>query len=251
MQMNASPPLPQRIGRLLRAKQFLVFYAIGLVAIDLGAVLLSGWLYRHRPLHTLLGTETTVVGSAAARPAAALIALALAWLVLTSVLRAGYLRSLLGRAHWRPRDLRQFVTFLEFMALFALLGWGVSAAVNAAQSSAGLAEVAVLGAALATIPFLYADYVIIIDNVGLGRALVRSLQTVRANLFLSLLVLFVPTALAGLVAQLGGAPDGAAGSQLPAMVIYLLVMGCVQFLTDVVLICAYIDTVERGNIPVA
>ena len=58
MQMNARPALISRIGRLLRAKESLVFYAIGLGMLDFAAPLATGWLFRHRSLSTCWAPAT-------------------------------------------------------------------------------------------------------------------------------------------------------------------------------------------------
>jgi hypothetical protein len=249
MQMNGAPALVQRVGRLLRAKEFLVFYAIGLGVLDLGAALLSGWLFEHRSLHDLLGLGNSVLGDAAAGRTALLVVVALLYLLLAAFLRAGYLRSLVGRLHWAPRDGTQFVRLFWLMLLIDLVGWALAAALHAATDHAGLVELLLLAVALATIPFLYADYAIIVSNVGPGRAIARSLQTFRANVLVSLLLIAVPLVLSGIVARLLAGGDRLASAQLPGLVIYLLVWGSIMFLTDVVLICVYIDSIERGRIP--
>jgi hypothetical protein len=250
MQMNAAPALPQRIGRLLRAKEFLVFYAIGLGTLDLGVALLTGWLYHHRPLHELLGLDNSALGDAIAGRTVALIVIAVLYLLLAAFLRAGYLRSLLGRLHLAPRDGTQFRRLLALMVLIALVGWGLAAALHAVAQRGGLVDLLLLVVVVATIPFLYADYAIIVSNVGAGRAIARSLKTCRLNLSISILMLVAPLAVNEIVVRLlptGG--TGSAGTLLPDLVIHLLVWGSVLFLADVVLICVYIDSIERGKIP--
>ena len=96
MQMYAPPALLQRIGRLLRAKESLVFYAIGLGLLDFAAPLATGWLFAHRSLATLMHTDNSVAGDAVAGHTLAVIAVALAYLLLSAFFTAGYLRSLLG-----------------------------------------------------------------------------------------------------------------------------------------------------------
>ena len=86
MQMNAPPALLQRIGRLLRAKESLVFYAIGLGLLDFAAPLATGWLFRHRSLATLLRTDNSVAGDAVAGHAAAVVAVAVAYLAAVGLL---------------------------------------------------------------------------------------------------------------------------------------------------------------------
>jgi hypothetical protein len=248
MQMNPAPALLQRVGRLLRAKEFLVFYAIGLVVLDLGAALLTGWLFRHRSMHDLLGLDHSVLGDAASGRTLALISVGLLYLVLAAFLRAGYLRSLLGRLHWAPRDGTQFVRLFELMLLIDLASWGLAAALHAAAGQAALLDLLLIAVVAANVPFLYADYAIIVSNVGAGRAIVRSLRTIRGNGFVSLLMIVAPLVLGVIVGRLLGS-TGDATSLLPDVVIYVLVWGSIVFLADVVLICVYIDSIERGKIP--
>lgn len=48
--------LPQRVTAVLHAKQYLVFFAIGLYTLDFAVPIASAWLYRHEPLAELLRT---------------------------------------------------------------------------------------------------------------------------------------------------------------------------------------------------
>ena len=43
---SGRPTLPQRVTAVLHAKQFLVFFAIGLYALDFAVPIASAWLYR-------------------------------------------------------------------------------------------------------------------------------------------------------------------------------------------------------------
>ena len=144
MQMNASPALLQRIGRLLRAKELRVFYAIGLGLLDVGAPLATGWLFRHRSLATLLHTNNTVAGDAIASRGATAIAVAVAYLLVSAFFTAGYLRSLLGRLHWGPRDPAQFARLFALLALSARSRGGAAALENAAGPPSGLDRPAVV-----------------------------------------------------------------------------------------------------------
>ncbi len=186
MQMNARPALLQRIGRLLRAKEFLVFYAIGLGLLDVGAPLATGWLFRHRSLATLLHTNNTVAGDALTGRGVALVAVAVAYLLVSAFFTAGYLRSLLGRLHWGPRDARQFARLFALLALGAVVSWGAAALESAAGhrlGSTGLQLLVFAVATLVNVPLLYAGYAIVASNVGVTRAIVRSLRTFAANAF--------------------------------------------------------------------
>ncbi len=252
MQMNARPALLQRIGRLLRAKEFLVFYAIGLGLLDFAAPPATGWLFAHRSLATLLGTNNSVIGDAVAGHAVTVIAVALTYLALSAFFTGGYLRSLLGRLHWGPRDARQFSRLLAFVTLSAALSWGLRAAASVASHHLGDTTDLVVVFALQTIvnvPLLYAGYAIVTSNVGLVRAIVASLRTFAANAFISLLVMFTLFEVLLLLWQFLPGDSGSAAALLPTVLIHVLVWGSVSFVADVVLLSVYIDSIERGTIP--
>ncbi len=252
MQMDARPALLQRIGRLLRAKEFLVFYAIGLGLLDFGAPLATGWLFRHRSLATLLHTNNSVAGDAAAGRGVAVVAVAAAYLLVSAFFTAGYLRSLLGRLHWGPRDARQFARLFAFVVLVAAISWGIDALAGAANERLGDVASLVLVIAVQTIvyvPLLYAEYAIVASNVGVGHALTRSVRTFSANAFVSLAVIFGLLYVNLLLWQLLPGESGSALSLGPTVLIHVLVWGSVSFLSDVVLLSVYIDSIERGTIP--
>jgi hypothetical protein len=252
MQMNAPPALLQRIGRLLRAKEFLVFYAIGLGLLDFAAPLATGWLFRRRSLATLLHTDNSVAGDAVAGHRAAVVAVALVYLLLSAFFTAGYLRSLLGRLHWGPRDARQFARLFGFVTLYAAISWGLGAAAAVAGHSLSDTTYLLVVFALQTIvtvPLLYAAYAVVASNVGVGRALVRSVQTFAANAFISLLVVFSLFEVLLLLAQLLPGQSGSAAALIPTVIIRVLVWGSASFLADVVLLSVYIDSIERGTLP--
>ncbi|HUK76911.1 MAG TPA: hypothetical protein VL117_04840 [Thermoleophilia bacterium] len=249
MQVNAPPALLQRIGRLLRAKESLVFYAIGLALLDLAAPLATGWLFRHRSLATLLGTGTTVAGDAVAGHTVAVVAVALSYLLVSAFFTAGYLRSLLGRLHWGPRDGRQFARLLALLVLIAAISWGLAALQGLADSNTTLALLVVVAQMIVNVPLLYAEYAVVVSNVGPGLAIWRSLQAFAANPLVSLLVLYCLLLVSFLLWQLLPGDKGAALSLAPTMLIHVLVWGCISFLADVVLLSVYIDTIERGTLP--
>ena len=41
--------LPQRVTAILQARQYVVFFAIGLYTFDFGVPIATAWLYRHEP----------------------------------------------------------------------------------------------------------------------------------------------------------------------------------------------------------
>ena len=252
MQMNERPALLQRIGRLLRAKEFLVFYAIGLGLLDFGAPLATGWLFRHRALATLLPTGNAVVGDAVVGHTVAIIAVAVAYLLVSAFFTAGYLRSLLGRLHWGPRDARQFGRVLALLTIVATVSWGVAALYNVAGGhprSAGLALSVLVVQFAVNVPFLYAEYAVVASNLGVGRSLVRSMQTFAANAFVSLLVLVTFFVVSNVLWLLLPGDSGDALALGPTVLVHVLVWGSVSFLADVILLSVYIDSIERGTIP--
>ena len=252
MQVNDRSALLSRIGRLLHAKESLVFYAIGLGALDLAAPLATGWLFRHRSLSSLLGLDNSVLGDAAAGRRLTVLAVAVVYLLVSAFFTAGYLRSLLGKLHWGPRDGRQFGRLFALLVLVDAVSWGLAAAGHAGQGRLGETTLIVLVLAvqaLTWVPLLYAEYAIVASNVGVGRALVRSVQTFAANGFVSLLVLF---GLFEIDLLLWWWLPGSSGDALalgPTVIIHVLVSGSVNFLADVVLLSVYIDSIERGTLP--
>ena len=247
MQMNDAPALLRRIGGLLRAKQFLVFYAIALYALDLGAPVASFWLRDHHPLHTLLADSNSALGDAVLAPSAALVALAVVYLAATAWFTAGYYRSLLGRLHWNPRDGRQFARMLSLVVLTEVIGWGLGAAF-AREGADNLGQLVLVAAVVADILLLYVGYAIVVSDVGLPHALVRSWRTLRANLAISVAMAVLPYVVGGFVYLLvpGG---GGFADVLPPVVVVTALMGSVSFVSSVVLISVYIDAIEKRRVP--
>jgi hypothetical protein len=255
MQTNGSPTLLQRIGRLLRAKQFLVFYAIGLFALLYVPPLATGWLRDHRPLDVLVRDSDALLADLWARHSllmALIIALAI---VLQTWFRAGYLRSLLGRLHWGPVDGRQFRRLLGLMVTLELIAWGTSAAAVALGLSSDdvtldtRTQLLVLGLILVqllvAVALLYADYAIVVSSVTLLQSLRRSLDTVRANRLVSLLAVGLSLIIFDMTTSALSGIQGAGAAILPSIVILIVVRGALSFVLDVVLIAVYIDTIER------
>jgi len=249
MQMHARPALPQRIVRLLRAKEFLVFYSIGLAALDFGGPLLTGWLRHHRPLPALVDARSSVAGDAVAGHTVALLLAAVAYLLASTILTSGYLRSLLGKLHWGPRDGSQFGRMLVYTVAFTLLEWGTVAAAGAAGTDTATLEWLLVVQVAVSLPLLYAGYAIIASNVGPLRAVVRSLRTFAANIALTLLVLLGLLEVGFVLGVLAPLTADRTAPLLPALVVHVLVWGSVSFLADVVLLSVYIDTIERGTLP--
>jgi hypothetical protein len=151
-------------------------------------------------------------------------------------LRAAYLLALSGsRLTLRP-PLRLVVLLTVYDLAFWLSGIGIGLL---ADVGAGAAALALALLALVNVPFLYADYAIVVDGVGLLEAFTRSVRLVRAALGPSVLVF-----LAGLIAsELAAAAfdNGFSSStvQPTFLVAYLLVQVVIQYALDVALITIY------------
>jgi hypothetical protein len=252
MEMNGSPALLQRIGRLLRAKQFLVFYAIGLAALWDIPLLLSGWLREHRPLIDLWREQNSLLGDLVASPGLATAGVTLAFAALFAWFTAGYLRSLVGRLRWGPSGGRQYRRMLGYTLIYVLVSWGLSATAVAlgfndpdTTPGAGAQIVAELLQLIVNLALLYVGYVIVISDVSVWRSLRVSLATVRRNMLISVLILLLP----GVVMPFVWAPvaglEGGAARVSPSIVLVVVVSGVLSFVSDVVLVCVYVDTLER------
>ncbi len=247
MQMNGAPPtLLRRIVDLLRAKQFLVFYAIALTALDLAAPLLTGWLRVHHPLEVLVAGNLSTFGDSVVSHGAAVIAVAVAYFAVSSWFEAGFIRSLLGRLHWGPRDARQFRRLFALNVLVDALGWGITAAGGDVSSTSGQLAFAVW--IVVSIALLYASIAIVVSDASVARAIMQSLRTVRANPAFSGGVGLLP-----FVVLLDGLFwlrfSGDFASVLPSVIIWVTVMGSVTFLVYAVLILVYVDAIEKRCVP--
>jgi len=255
MQMNDSPALLRRIGRLLHAKQFLVFYAIGLTALSLTVQLVAGRLRDPRGLDELLLHTRPPFHDLAAARSVAVAAVVVVYLALMAWFTAGYLRSLLGRLHWGPFDGRQFGRVLGLVVIYGLIDWGFSAAyvaLGADDPDAALSDRAVTYLQLGYIAevavdlvLLYAFYAVIVSEASLLGSLRRSLTTVRDNWLISVLMAGVPLATGMILSPLVFWADSKDMAVQPTIVALVLIWGCVSFLADVVLITVYVDTIER------
>ena len=255
MQMNDSPALLRRIGRLLHAKQFLVFYAIGLTALSLTVQLVAGRLRDPRGLDELLLHTRPPFHDLAAARSVAVAAVVVVYLALMAWFTAGYLRSLLGRLHWGPFDGRQFGRVLGLVVIYGLIDWGFSAAyvaLGADEPDAALSDRAVTYLQLGYIAevavdlvLLYAFYAVIVSEASLLGSLRRSLTTVRDNWLISVLMAGVPLATGMILSPLVFWADSKDMAVQPTIVALVLIWGCVSFLADVVLITVYVDTIER------
>ncbi len=245
--------LTQRVTAVLRARQYVVFYAIGLYAFGFAVTLTSAWLYRHRPIGELLDDARSPLIDAVAGRSASIMLLFLAYIAVSTWLRAGYIRSLNGDFHLRPRDAGQFLRLLALNAVLAVvyaigsavMVWGSQAA-TAGNVAAALAAAVLMVISLAA---LYADYIVVLAGLGPLAAVVRSTRVLATAFGGSVIVLLVVTLL--------GNPNGALLSSvaqaslpraMPIMVVWTVALGGVLFVADVVLLVFYLGSPARGEL---
>lgn len=245
--------LTQRVIAVLRARQYVLFYAIGLYAFGFAVTLTSAWLYRHRPIGELLDDARSPLIDAVAGRSASILLLFLAYIAVSTWLRAGYIRSLNGDFHLRPRDTAQFLRLLTLNVVLAVvyaigsavMVWGSQAA-TAGNVAAALAAAVLMAISLAA---LYADYIIVLADTGPLAAVIRSTRVLATAFAGSVLVLLVVTLL--------GSPNGALLSSvaqnslpraMPIMVIWTVALGGILFVADVVLLVLYLDSPARGEL---
>jgi hypothetical protein len=238
--------LPRRVNAVLHAKQFLVFFAIGLYALDFGVSIGSAWLDRHRPIAELLRDRGPLADAVAAR-SAVIAAVFVAYLLASTWLRTGYIRSLVGPFHLGPADRRQFLRLLVLDLALAIAGALAAGAIALGGNDALVANAVVLGLLAFNLAVLYVDYIIVIADVGPLRAVVLSWRTVRAAPIPSALVLLA-VALIGTQAAslLDKNVTGSLAQALPMMLLQCVLMGGVVFVADVVLVVLYLNAAEKG-----
>ena len=155
----------------------------------------------------------------------------------------------MGRLHVRPVGIVQFGRLL---VLTLLLDGAFGALTGLANAQHGSAAVSLLLLALLLLSLvgLYADYAIVISNIGPLTGIYRSLQTVRAILGLSAgLVVFVMLLFQGINALLTASTSGSLAAIAPVLVIRVFLLGSLTFVLDVVLVLIYIEAIETGKIP--
>src|SRR5450756_1806920 len=241
------PTLPQRVTAVLHAKQYLVFFAIGLYALDFAVPIASAWLYRREPPAELLRNTWGPLADAVAARSAVIAAFFVVYLLVGTWLRAGYIRSLVGPFHLRPADRRQFLRLLALELALEVVGALAAGAIVLAGDDLLLANAVVFGLLAFYFVVLYADYIIVIADVGPLRAAALSWRTVRAALVPSVLILLTVT-------LLGDSASGVLNENvtvslaraLPMMVVQCVIMGGVVFVADVVLVVLYLNAAETG-----
>jgi hypothetical protein len=243
------PTLLQRCAATLRAKQFVVFYAIALYALGVATPLLTGWLREHRPAQDLLQTSSSPLSDLAATRSWLIAVVVAGFYILNAWFRAGYIRSLVGRRHLRPVGMAQFGRLLA-LALLLDGAFGALTGLTKAQHGAAATELLLLALLLLSLVGLYADYAIVVSNIGPLTGIYRSLQTVRARLGLSAgLVVLAVLFFQGIDSLLTVVTSGSLAAIAPVLVIRVFVLGSLTFVLDVVLVLIYIEAIETGKIP--
>ena len=134
------PTLPQRVTAVLHAKQYLVFFAIGLYTLDFAVPLASAWLYRREPLAELLTTRGGRSPTPSPRAARSSRRSSSSTCWSSTWLRAGYIRSLVGPFHLGPADRRQFLRLLALQLALEVVGALVAGAVVLAGDDAAAGQ---------------------------------------------------------------------------------------------------------------
>jgi len=243
------PTLLRRALAVLQAKQYLVFYAIPIYALAALVPLALSWLHDGGSVDEVIGRAHAPLYDVVAKPGVAAFGLVIAYLGAFTWFRAGYIRSIVGRFHARPQDGGQFASLLGLQliieAVSGLGAWVLVTADDATVTTVTGVVIFVIGIAL-----MYADYAIVITGLDPLRAITRSWACVGANLVLSTLVALAVNLIAIAVATLlAKSVDDGLLQALPLLVIDVVVMGIVTFVTDVILVVAYVHAVESGRLP--
>jgi hypothetical protein len=243
------PTLPQRVTAVLSAKQRLVFFSIGLFALDVGVPIVSAWMHRGGPLPDLLYNSWGPLADAVAARSVLIGLVWIAYVLVMTWLRAGYIRSLVGKFHLRPADTRQFLNLLGLELILEAVGaLGVWGLVLAGQSVLA-ANLVAFGQLAVYLVVLYADYIVIIAGVGPLRGIRLSLRMDRIRFLPSAGILLVVTLLGQLSSGLlGESVIGDLAHALPMLLVQCVLMGALIFAADVVLVVLYLDAVETGRL---
>lgn len=242
--------LTQRVIAILRARQFLVFYSIALAALGSIAILLGTWLATRLPLAQLLEQPRDTLTNAVLSPGLPTIALFVGVLLVTTWLRAGFLRSLVGEFSLRPRDRGQFLRLLALQVLLALFfGAGNELFYRFSDGSASggfAAGLLAMVLTVASVAVLYADYIVVLGDAGPLTALRLSARIAVGALLPSVLVVLIlqPLLQPGFLLPLATLEQGLAPS-LPMLLVQNLVVGSVLFVADVVLLAVFLETTAR------
>ena len=242
------PTLLRLVLTVLHKRQFVVFFAIGLYALDVLVPLLSAWLYHGGSLATSRKESLAALADAVASHSGAVAGVFLAYLLLKTWLRAGYVRSLTGPFRIGAASWGQFARLLGLEVILEVVAaTAVGAVVLTGGNPAG-GGVAVLAVMAIYLALLYADYIVVIAGVGPVRAVALSVRTVRLSLLPSLFILLTVTVIGDATSRI--AADAAAGvaQAAPLFLVQCMVMGSVVFVADVVLVVIYLSLAESGRL---
>ena len=167
---DTRPTLPQRVTAVLHARQYIVFFAIGLYALDFAVPIVSAWMHRRGPFAELLHNSGGRSADAVAR--AALSSAPSSSRTCSSALAARRLHPLAGGTPSPASgDRRQF---LQPARLRARPGGRRARSRRARSCSAAttvlVQRIASLGLLAFYLVVLYADYIIVLADVGPLRA---------------------------------------------------------------------------------
>jgi hypothetical protein len=248
--MNATrPTLPQRVTAVLKAREYVVFFAIGLFALDVAVPIVSAWMHRGGPFAELMYNSWGPLADAVAARSVLIGAVWVVYILVVTWLRAGYIRSLVGPVHFRPASGRQFLNLLVFQVLLEVVGalgvWGFAAAGDDAVA----ANLVAFGELAVYFVVLYADYIIVLGGVGPLRGIRLSLRMIRLRFLLSAGLLLLVTLVGQLSAgMLGENVITGLWRALPLLLVQSVLMGALVFVADVVLVVLYQDAVETGRL---
>jgi hypothetical protein len=249
-----------RVGAILRAKQYVVFFAIALYALDYAAPRVTGRLRHGGSLADVLSRLGSPFVDAFAGRSLLIAGVAIGVAAVTAFFRAGYIRSIVGRFHVGARDGRQFRRLFGLqLAIQAVLAVSVVLGDRLPTEPSGLDLTSTFAALAGTLLIVavslviaYADYAIVVSDLGLRAGLVRSWRVFRLNPLVTMLAFLAVTLLGGLVTALGsGRMTGwitGLLQALPGMVVEVVLFGLVLFVADVVLIVVYLETMESGRL---
>ncbi len=239
--------LAARISATLRAKQFLVFYAIVLLGIDFAVPLLAIWAYRPRAFADLFANGGPAFSVFVDAPGALSIAIVLGATVLVAWLRCGYIRSIVGRMHYGPASVFQFLSMFGVLLITGIAFLGLDMLARALDGTVWAGLVVGFVQLALSLVLLYADYSVVISGIDPVTALRRSVRVVQANVITSLAIMLAVTLLSMLIYRLID-PEitGTLPGSLGLVVLRVVTLGMVTFIADVALIMVYIDSVERG-----
>jgi hypothetical protein len=186
------------------------------------------------------------LGSPRLGPVAALVAFVLVSAFVVGWLRGCFLLSLIGEsATFRPpRRVVLRLTAYGILTNVALLG-----VIELGDDGAALAAIALVLFLVVAVVTLYADYAIVVDDVGLVSALARSAVTVRTTLAISsgLWIVWEVLVPATVDRIFNGGFEDKTYVEPTYLAAYLVVLALIQFVTDISLITVYRATPLRAR----